>query len=178
MKKSKIRTVIKIALLTFGLLSLAAGLINPLTYYFGTETTASFDNISFNNIEDDLYLIEAQYHYFANAEEYNGKASFEGAKDESLALTLHPLKYFPFIPSYGVLVTGYFIPKNSIIFSLAGFFTFILGLFVRTTKKEKLSESEKADAISPVYLCPACECEIDKDSIFCNYCGRKIITKG
>lgn len=176
MKKSKIKILIKAALITFGLLCMLAGTINPITYYFGTETTSVIDDSSYEKTADDLYSFTADYHYFAKAKEYSGTFSIKGPLDESLPYDMHPVKYLPFYPGYGVVTTEYSLPLKSIILFSAGLVSFIAGLFIKTQKSGKITKKDSTSL--PLYLCPACECEIDKDSIFCNYCGRKILKKG
>lgn len=157
------------------MLLLIFGLLNPLTYYLGNETTASCDNVTFTPKDNGTYMAQIDYHYYnSSGKEFSGHASFESPKDDTIAMVLHPVKYLPFIPFCSVFVTGYTFPLQSIIFIASGVIFIILGLFIRTHKKEVAT----VPAEIPLYLCPACECEIDKDSIFCNYCGRKLIRKG
>ena len=176
LKKSGLKTFIKATLITFGLLSLLCGLINPLTCYFGSETTYVIDNTTNEQISDDLYLTKADYHYFAGGKEYSGTFSVKGAYDELLPFSLNTLRYLPFYPEYGVVTTGYFIPIKSIILFSAGLVAFVAGLIIKN--KKTIKAKKEVSPLTPLYLCPACECEIDKDSIFCNYCGRKILKKG
>ena len=177
MKKSFVKTTIKAFILTFGILVLLLGMLSPVTYFLGRETTASCDNATYTPSDNGLYLTELDYRYYnSTGKVFKGCASFEGPLDESVSLVLHTVKYLPFLPFYSVLLTNYTLPVLSIVFMAAGLILIIAGLFIKTAKKEPKVKTVLPE--TPIYLCPACECEIEKDSIFCNYCGRKIIAKG
>lgn len=177
LEKSFVKTTFKAFLLTFGILILLFGLLNPITYFLGTETTASCDNATYTPLSNGTYLTELEYRYYnSTGKVFHGRTSFEGELDESVSLILHPVKYLPVLPFCSVFLTNYTLPLLSIVFMAAGLVLIIAGLFIKTAKKEPKVKTVLPDA--PIYLCPACECEIEKDSIFCNYCGRKIIVKG
>ncbi len=175
MKRSFLKTMLKTALITFGLLLLIAGLLNPATFLFGLETTAVCDNVAFTPSGNETYLTEIDYHYYTSTgSEYSGSASFKGPDDPTISMTLHPVKYLPFLPFVSAFLTNYSIPLLSIIFIASGIILVASGIFIKTFKKEVPTSIP----VKVGYICPACECEIDKDSIFCNYCGQKIIMKG
>lgn len=177
MKKSLAKTVIKTAIITFGILSLLAGTINPLTYFIGTETTASCDSVVFTPLDNGNYSIDIDYHYYANSgTRYDSSTVLEGELDESISLKLHDVKYLFFLPGNPVFITGYTIPFQSIIYALSGLIAIIAGLFIKPAKKRPVLPELSIPL--PSFICPACGRDIDKDSIFCNYCGRKLIERG
>ena len=178
LQKSKIKTVIKSALITFGILALVAGLLNPLTYYFGKEATAACDSVDFLPSEDGNYTANIAYHYFISGNEYSGEASFTTPFDETLSSSVQYVRYIPFFPAFGILLKGPAFPLESIIISSSGFIILMVGIFFPTAKKVSVKESVKEEPSTPIYICPACEREIDKDSIFCNYCGHKLLKRG
>ncbi|MBQ2942393.1 MAG: zinc ribbon domain-containing protein [Clostridia bacterium] len=174
MKRSFLKTMIKTAVITAGLLLLIAGSVNPAVFFLGHETTASVDYI-LTEESDGNYSTNVDYHYYTSSgKEFSGNATLAGKQDEGFPSKLHPVKYLPLIPSCSVFLTGYTLPFRSILFIASGLFFVITGIFIKTYKKEKATPVQGEIE----FICPACECEIDKDSIFCNYCGQKIITKG
>ncbi len=174
MKKSPVKTVFKSIFLTLGILAVLYSLINPLIYHFGSTSYASCDKVDFIPIEgSELYTCRAEYHYFVSGEKFSGSISYTTPFDETVEYDRHTVKYFPLLPSFGIIDLGYEIPRENYIFFCAGAVFLLIGLFIKTKKKVK---KIKEDAVpEKAFKCPACQREIDSDSIYCNYCGRKII---
>ncbi len=174
MNKSVTKTIFKTAIITLAILLILAGAFNPLTYYLGKENTATCDSVSFSERTDGLYDIDIRYHYFASGREYSGSAKLTGEYDESIALKMHYVKYLPFLPSLEILEGTSPFPQNSIVFCASGLILLVLGIFIKTTKR-KPKKDKKETLVKKAFVCPACQKEIDSDSIYCNYCGRKIL---
>lgn len=173
MEKSPVKTVFKSIFLTLGILAVLYSLINPLIYHCGSTAYASCDKVDFTPIENsELYTCRAEYHYFVSGEKYSGSISYTTPFDETLEYDRHTVKYFPLAPSFGIIDLGYEIPKINYIFFGDGIVFLIVGLFINTKKKVK---KIKAEAPEKEFRCPACQREIDSDSIYCSYCGRKIL---
>lgn len=174
LKKSAVKTFLKSALLTLGVLLFLYSLLNPLTYYLGVSTTASADNIDIVQIGDNLYQYNIDYHYFVSGIQYSDDHSFESSFDEKIEYDLHNVKYIPLFPSLSVMDLHYTTPLLNYIFFFSGLFLLILSLFIKTEIKEKASSFKKLPE-EKVYLCPVCKNPVDSDSIFCSHCGRKLI---
>ncbi len=174
LKKSAVKTFLKSALLTLGVLLFLYSLLNPLTYYLGASTTASADNIDIVQTGDNLYQYNIDYHYFVSGIQYSDNYSFESSFDEKVEYDLHYIKYIPLFPSLSVMDLNYSIPLLSYIFFFSGLFLSILSLFIKTEIKEKPLPLKKSPE-EKVYFCPMCKKPIDSDSIFCSHCGRKLI---
>lgn len=174
MNKSIGKTITKAAAITLGALLLLAGLINPLTHYAGLENPAICDTVTFNERSDGLYDINISYHYFVSGREYQGSLKTTGEYDETISLSTHYVRYLPFLPSLGILDSFYKLPLESILSASFGFVFLVLGLFIKTARKESKTKA-KETPIKKAFVCPACLKEVDSDSIFCNYCGRKIL---
>lgn len=173
MKKNPVKTFFKSACLTLGILCLLYSLLNPAVYLFGKSTEAVFDNVDFNpRSEGALYDCEVTFHYFASGARYDGFYSFPSPYDESFSYDTHTVRYIPFIPSYGIIDLGYKIPVASYALCGLGIVFIVVGIVIRPTKKAAPS----AEPAPKSFICPACRKEIDSDSIYCNHCGRKIIS--
>lgn len=172
MKKSPVKVFFKSIFLTMGILFFLYGILNPTVYFFGKSADAVCDSADFTEKDGiSLYDCHITFHYFAKGAQYDGEYSFTSAYDETIADGMHTVKYIPFIPSYGIIDLGYFIPLANYISAGVGFVFIISGIFLKASSKEK-----KAQPVTePSFICPACRKEIDSDSIYCNHCGRKII---
>ncbi len=176
MNKSISKIIVKAMLITLGVLLLFSGIFAPLTYYIGSEATATADNVSFTEREDGLYDINIRYHYFVSGREYERAVTMVGEYDETISLTMHSVKYLPFLPMLGILTLAFSFPLKSIVIASFGIIFLLLGLLLKTTKKAP-KQKAKETPVKKAFVCPACLKEVDSDSIYCNYCGRKILYK-
>ncbi len=173
MKKNPVKTFLKSAFLTLGILSLLYSLLNPAVYLFGKSTEAVFDNVDFNpRSGGTLYDCNVTFHYFASGARYDGVYSFPSPYDESFSYDTHTVRYISFIPSYGIIDLGYKIPVASYALCGLGIVFIVAGIVIRPTKKA----ASTPEVAPKSFICPACRKEIDSDSIYCNHCGRKIIS--
>lgn len=173
MNKNPVKTFLRSAFLTLGILSLLYSLVNPAVYLFGKSTEAVFDSVDFKSrSEGALYDCSVTFHYFASGARYDGTHSFASPYDESFSYDTHIVRYIPFIPSYGIIDLGYKIPVTSYALCCLGIVFIVAGVVIRPTKKVAPSPEPAPKS----FICPACRKEIDSDSIYCNHCGRKIIS--
>lgn len=171
MKKSPVKTLIKSIFITLGILCFLYGLLNPLVYYFGTETAAVCDNIDYApSASDEIYDFDVDYHFFVSGTQYNGNAQFSAPYSEEF-FGHTSVKYMPFLPFFNVIDMAYQIPLANFIVCGSGILLLIIGILIKSRKKEisAPSDSEKT------FTCPICRGEIDSDSIYCSHCGRKLV---
>ncbi len=181
MNKHTGKIIVKWALITLGFLCLVYGLFQPLVHRFGRTATAVCDDVNAVQNTGNSYTYSVRYHYFIDGISYNGSLAFTGDFDETLAKkSSYPVRYFPLLPSHGLIDLHYRVSKESRLFTALGLIAFVLGLLVRTNKSKKSkanpSSEKKEELKNPSqFFCPACGKAIDPDSIFCNHCGRKLL---
>lgn len=175
MKKSPLRTTLKFAFTTLGILSLLFAAFNPAVHYFGGKTDATLDAVSSTQIDGNQYRYDIRYRYYVAGSGYADSYGFTDRFDETLSeKSSMSVRYFPLVPTYCLPDPGYRIPAASLIFAGIGLFFLILGLLLKTHTRESVAAEEEAPAPA-VFRCPSCHKVVDADSIFCNHCGEKMI---
>lgn len=173
MKKSHIKIFLKSIFITLGALCFVYGLLNPLVYTLGRNADAVCDSIDYkpSDTSDTLYDYTVSYHYFVSGNQYGGTACFTAPYEEEFFRSHYTVKYMPLFHFYGIIDFNYKIPIVNCAIGAGGLALLIIGIFIRTRKKERAVPlpAEK------LFLCPICRREIDYDSIYCSHCGRKIV---